>query len=261
MTIEFISEGKGTPVLFIPGSHSTPSAWKPIKSKFKAAISFYSISLCGCGKTDETRTFDDCGIEHQTKLISYAIEKIGSPVHLVGHSFGGFISLAFAQQEPNMLQSLTLFEANPLSLLAKYGPNGYFDEVVAVSRRFLKNINDRVENPAESIIDFYGGMGFFGSMPDNIKKACNAAAPANCLDWQGAPHFHLNEKSLRNFSNPTIIAYGDKTNKHMKSVTKHLSNTMPKAQTNKIPGAGHFLISTHPKECAFPIEQNIKQSN
>ena len=154
MNIEFTSEGTGIPVLFIPGSYSTPSAWKQIRSMLDIEFAFHSISLCGCGKTDESRTFDNCGIEHQTKLISYAIEKIGHPVHLVAHSFGGFISLAFAQQEPNMLQSLTLFEANPLSLLSKYGPAGYFEEVMAVGLSFLVNLDNDIENPAESIINF-----------------------------------------------------------------------------------------------------------
>ena len=93
-SIEYIEQGIGPPVLFIPGSFSTPAAWAGIQASLPKNYRFISTSLCGYGLTDELRSSDNVGIENLVRVIEKVARRIGEPVHLVGHSFGGIVAFA-----------------------------------------------------------------------------------------------------------------------------------------------------------------------
>ncbi|UVK40922.1 alpha/beta hydrolase [Mesorhizobium sp. AR10] len=95
-SIDYVETGSGPAVLFVPGSFSTHAAWRPIQKLLPAAYRMVGTSLCGYGATPETRTRNDFGMQHELRIIEHAARRIGGPVHLVGHSFGGTVALAAA---------------------------------------------------------------------------------------------------------------------------------------------------------------------
>ena len=260
MFIEFNAEGSGVPILFVPGSYSTPSAWRPIQAFMPDGFKLCSVSLCGYGKTAETRNKIDCGIDHQLKIISHAIDKIGTEVHLVGHSFGGLASLAFIEKFPGKIKTFTLFEANPISLLDIEGDSQLFDEVSAVGKNFIKEVKKNTKFAAKQIIDFYGGDGFFNEMPEHVQAFCNDCAAANALDWQSGPYVNFDKNRLNELLIPATIVSGGNTNTYMKRVTHHLKSYLPRAQFLEINGAGHFLISTHAEECSRILINSVSSA-
>ena len=94
--IDYKETGDGPAILFVPGSFSTPTAWRPMQNHLSSDYRFVSTSLCGYGETEETRQLGDLDMSHQTRVIEAVAERIGAPLHLVGHSFGGTIALATA---------------------------------------------------------------------------------------------------------------------------------------------------------------------
>src|SRR3546814_12749970 len=71
--------------------------------------------------TDETRTLDDLGMEHLRRVVETVADHVGTPVHLVGHSFGGTVALATALAGTVEIRSVTTFEANPPAVIAERG--------------------------------------------------------------------------------------------------------------------------------------------
>jgi pimeloyl-ACP methyl ester carboxylesterase len=114
--IDYRDAGEGPAILFVPGSFSTPAAWRAMQKHLPAGYRFVSTSLCGYGDTEDTRTLDDLDMHHQTRVVEALAEKIDAPVHLVGHSFGGTIALASALTGNVDVLSLATFEANPLAV-------------------------------------------------------------------------------------------------------------------------------------------------
>ena len=49
-------------------------------------------------------------LESQAKAIRHLLEQVGSPVHLAGISYGGFVSFLIANDDPDLVRSLTLID-------------------------------------------------------------------------------------------------------------------------------------------------------
>ena len=84
------------------------SIWNDMEPYLSEDFSLLKIDLPGHGKSDilaEIHTMELMA-EEVKKVIDH--EKL-TKIHLLGHSMGGYTSLAFAEKYPELLKSLTLF--------------------------------------------------------------------------------------------------------------------------------------------------------
>jgi pimeloyl-ACP methyl ester carboxylesterase len=72
------------------------------------------------------------------------IEASASPVHLVGHSYGGAVALRAALERPNHVASLTLYEPTAFSLLRSLGPAGraLHDDIAVLASRVSHQVSE-----------------------------------------------------------------------------------------------------------------------
>ncbi|SHL53295.1 alpha/beta fold hydrolase [Chryseobacterium polytrichastri] len=99
--------GKETLVL-LHGFMENSSIWSDMEPHLSENFSLLKIDLPGHGKSEVL------GEIHSIDLMADEVKKVLdhqklNKVHLLGHSMGGYISLAFAEKHPETLKSLTLF--------------------------------------------------------------------------------------------------------------------------------------------------------
>lgn len=107
LNFEKKGNGKETLVL-LHGFMENSSIWNDMEPYLSEDFSLLKIDLPGHGKSDilaEIHTMELMA-EEVKKVIDH--EKL-SKIHLLGHSMGGYTSLAFAEKYPELLKSLTLF--------------------------------------------------------------------------------------------------------------------------------------------------------
>lgn len=109
-------EGNGQPVVLVHGFAEDGTVWENqveyLKSKFQLIIP----DLPGSGKSspfDYAQGDASWSMEYFAECISRILdkEKITS-VKMIGHSMGGYITLAFAEAYPDRLQSFGLFHSS-----------------------------------------------------------------------------------------------------------------------------------------------------
>lgn len=248
--IDYQETGAGPAILFVPGSYSTPAAWTGLQKGLPQDYRLVSTSLCGYGATDETRNLDDPGIEHEVRVVQAVAQQAGAPVHLVGHSFGATVALAVALAGSVEVLSLTTFEANPVPLVRERGRADLFESVQRMSTDFEMAHNAGERDAAGRIIDFWGNEGAFAAMPDGVKDYCRAKTFANVLDWRTAYSFDAPMSDYANLTIPVLLVRGALANPVMIEITNALQASLPNARSAVVDGAGHFLISSHARECA-----------
>ncbi|GAB4107868.1 alpha/beta hydrolase [Echinicola sediminis] len=108
--IEYTDQGHGLPVVFIHGFCETKEMWK----KFEEELSHHYRVLCpdlpGFG---ETRWFEEnISLEHTAALLHGWMDELGleKPV-VIGHSLGGYVSLALAELMGDKLGGIGLFHS------------------------------------------------------------------------------------------------------------------------------------------------------
>jgi len=111
-TISYTSAGTGKCIVLLHGFTESSSIW----NKFARALSIHfrviTIDLPGFGKSEcvaEVHTMERFADVVHAVLIACKARKC----LMVGHSMGGFVTLAFAKKYPGMLQGISLFHSHP----------------------------------------------------------------------------------------------------------------------------------------------------
>jgi pimeloyl-ACP methyl ester carboxylesterase len=124
--LEFETQGSGDAVLFVPASHLA-GGFKPLMAERSLAdhhqlICYHRRGMAGSTHTEGPVIIPDQASDAIRLLWDLSIER----AHVVGHSYGGLISLQLAIDAPEMVGSLALLEPN---LLAVPGGAAFNDEV------------------------------------------------------------------------------------------------------------------------------------
>ncbi|MEQ6124389.1 alpha/beta hydrolase [Pseudotenacibaculum sp. MALMAid0570] len=108
--IHYSDEGKGSAVVLLHGFLENRYMWDFIKEDLTKTYRVITIDLLGHGKTD-------CiGYVHSMELMAEVVYSVLKSIRirraiLIGHSMGGYVSLAFAEKFPKMVKGLCLMNS------------------------------------------------------------------------------------------------------------------------------------------------------
>ena len=112
--LNFETSGKGRePLVLLHGIMENLSIWEDLEKHLSDKFSLIKIDLPGHGKS---KLFQENSIEFMMEKVKEVLDymKIKN-FHLLGHSMGGYVCLAFAEVYPERLKSLTLFFSSTLA--------------------------------------------------------------------------------------------------------------------------------------------------
>lgn len=253
--VDYIESGEGPCIVFVPGSFSATAAWRPIIENLKGFRSV-ATSLPGCGGTDALIA-PNTSADDYACLIEVVVARTKQRVHLVGHSWGGSLALATALRERVALSSLTLVEANPCDVLRQSGDNELYDAAKRMSDGYIAAYSEGEKEAAQRVIDFWTGEGTFAALPPKMREFVVQTTPANVVDWQAMFGFRRPLSDYAKLKLPVLFIHGTKSHASLHRIAAVLHATIPGARLEKIEGASHLLIGTHPKEIAALIAAHV----
>ena len=112
INISFTDSGKGKAVVFLHGFLEDKSIWKScVKQLANSTTRVITIDLLGHGATDclsYVHTMEEMAEAVDAVLKHLKIRK----AYFVGHSLGGYVSLAYAEKNPDNLKGLCMFHSS-----------------------------------------------------------------------------------------------------------------------------------------------------
>lgn len=252
--------GSGPTILFVPGSCSTGSAWRATICRLPGAYRTITTSLPGYGATAERRTPSDTTIDPIAAALEDVVAYAGSPVHLVGHSFGGLAGLAVALRGRVPVKSLTILEAPAPAILPLYGEHEHHAAFRRMTDGYIRSHAAGDAEAIESMIDFYGGPGTFASWPGGVRDYAVKTTATNILDWASAYDFAPAPDALERLELPVAVAVGEKSHPAVIMANALISRSIPKASFTTIMGASHFMTATHPDEIARLVVRQVDRA-
>jgi pimeloyl-ACP methyl ester carboxylesterase len=258
--IEYDESGVGPTIVLVPGSCSTGGAWRPVMSHLGSGFRCVTTSLLGYGGTAERRTEADPDIAHEAEVVESVIRHANGPVHLVGHSFGGLVALAVALRKKAPLLSLGILEAPAQQMLPSGKEHQHYSCFEEMKAGYLKAFHAGEATAIKGLIDFFAGPGTFADWPQRVQDYAVKTTAVNLLDWASADGFPLALASLSQLDVPTLVVWGETSHPAMKRANQLLAQRLG-ASAVSMPGASHFMISTHPEQLAHLLAQHVRQTH
>ena len=249
------SAGAGTPALCVHGSLATSATWRRTAANLDGAgVRLVALDLPGWGESEAEP--DDCAdlFEYEARVIEAVAAAQDTPVHLVGHSYGGNLALYVALAGRVAVRSLVLFEPTLVQVLRDTEPYREIERFVAGYRR-AHAAGDKWA--ARGVIDFWGGPGSFDAMPENARNAIAAWVPRNLRHWEPAFQRHALFEQLDGLRVPVTIVQSERAHPTAKLVARGLQERIAGSRVLEVAGANHFMIFTHPVETARIIRESL----
>jgi pimeloyl-ACP methyl ester carboxylesterase len=112
--ISFQQSGTGHPLLFVHGTSTDHNSWSQVSPRLEDHFSVYAMDRRGRGASGDS---SDYALLREVEDLVAVVEAIGAPVALVGHSFGGLLSLEAALLTDKITHLILYEPAIPLDSL------------------------------------------------------------------------------------------------------------------------------------------------
>jgi pimeloyl-ACP methyl ester carboxylesterase len=241
--------GDGPPVVLTHGSWGDRSGWAAAVPGLAQSLRVVSWDRRGHGESSDlpgqgTRRQDADDLAGLIVALGLA------PVHAVGNSFGGSITLELASRRPELLRSLAAHEPPLFGVLAGTAAA----EGLAEARERIEPVVERLaagemEAGAALFVDtVVGQAGNWERMSPEAQAAMTRLAPT-FLDENLDPQMtELNLDPLAGFQAPALLSYGDASPDYFAAVVLRVAAALPDGRVHCFSGAGHVPHRSRPDE-------------
>ena len=243
--LQYLDQGSGEPVIFVHGAISDHRAWEPIRDEIAKKYRFIALTQRYFG----TGPWKDDGREFSVATFADDLAKFitsldAGPVHLVGWSFGGQVAATAAVNNPSLIRSLMLYEASVISVLPAGSAEGkaaredrgrIFAPAVAASRA------DDPVKATRLLLEavFQLPPGGSDREPQAFRTMWDDNARTTPLVFAAPPPPDLTCDELKNFTQPTLVMRGEKTQPSFVMINEAISKCVPGAVQVVLPNVNH----------------------
>ena len=252
VTLNYIERGQGDPVVFVHGTLGDYRTWdgqiEPFSEKY------HVISYSRRYHYPNPWPQDSSGFSvtvHAKDLAAFLKTLKVGPVHLVGHSYGAFISLLVARDNPELVRTLTLGEPPVMSLLATtLEGDSLLQNFVATAIIPSGEALQNGEN-AEGVRRFLNGV-LGDNAYENLPPHVQANMLENARELRGAtmdenlfPPFSCED--ARDVSVPTLLIGGELSPKMFVLIHDIIEPCLLNKERAIVPEASHGLEFENPQ--------------
>ncbi len=257
--------GTGQPIVFVHGIPTDYRAWNAQVEAFSREYHVIAYSRRLARPNQNKEDYADSTIQNNSADLMGLIQHLNvSPVHLVGHSYGGFIAAYCAVTHPELIRTLVLVEPavstillkdrkNPIQLLslllrspstaisaAKFQRNsldpslaafnrGEFDTALRLNVDGIMNQKDALEHFPEAVRTM---------MKENEKTVGELAAEPPAFGRELASRI----------SAPALLINGTNSPRVLHTIVDRLARAIPNSEVARFSGSAHFPHIEKPEE-------------
>ncbi|HPS28503.1 MAG TPA: alpha/beta hydrolase [Candidatus Paceibacterota bacterium] len=223
----FAGEKGKKSILFLHGWRSESLLWeKAMLTLAGAGFSLYALDLPGFGYSEyPEETF---GVSEYADIVKKFILKFDlTPVILVGHSFGGRISIKLAAQDPELVSKVVLVDSA-----------GFIDTSLA------KKIKGSIAKILKPVFKIPGLKSLKPKLYNLMGAGDYLATPQLTSSYIKIVREDLSS-DMEQIDKPTLIFWGDRDKTTPVDYAKRMNNLIKGSQLEIVPG-GHFSFLDSP---------------
>ncbi|KPK41604.1 MAG: hypothetical protein AMJ65_09160 [Phycisphaerae bacterium SG8_4] len=253
-------EGSGEPVVLVHGSANDYRTWHLQRQELSSHFRIIIYSRRYYWPNEPIPQGVDYSMAQQVGDLRRLLEALDAgPAHLVGHSYGAFLSLLLAIAHSHLVRSLVLAEPPVLPLFVSNTPRPHEILKLLVTRprtaASIVRFGATGVAPARKAFkqgDLEGGIRTFGTAifgPEGYRRLSESPKAKEVTDnlsdvkaeHLGSGFLQLDEDQVRGVRAPTLLVTGQRSIGLFHRLTDRLENLLPRTERIAISGASHLM--------------------
>lgn len=242
-------------VLLLHSGGLTGRQWRRVSSHLEG-YRLLAPDFLGCG---ENPPWPDQKLFHFNLDLAALEPLLDRPLHLVGHSYGGFLALLLARRQPHKVLSMSLYDPVAFGVLRDVGdPDGLADLERIASQSLFSDL-ERGGGPEwlELFVDYWNGPGGWQAMGESARQAFLAVGRKVFFEVQSLSADLTRLVDYAELTMPVLLMTGEKTPIAARRVCALLAEHLPQTRLLTIEAAGHMGPITHPEAVGRAIAAQL----
>jgi pimeloyl-ACP methyl ester carboxylesterase len=257
-----IVEGNGDDLVLVHGSTSDYRTWEKQIGPFSQRFRVTAYSRRYHWPNEPIAEGEDYSMKQHVEDLQAIIEKSDPPVHLAGHSYGGFICLLLAIRSPRLLKSLVVSEPPVITLFVSNRPQPgellrLFFSRPGTAWSILKFGAGAIEPATKLIkagktdksIDVFGKATLGKEAYENLSEARMNQVRQNLIEKEltGSGFPGIDKEDLGQVHIPTLLIAGEKSPRLFHHLLDAVDEIMPQTKKYIVPEASHISQEDNPE--------------
>jgi pimeloyl-ACP methyl ester carboxylesterase len=250
VSLSYIEQGQGAPVVFVHGAFSDMRAWEPQRKAVAQSFRYIAYTQRYFGPdswSDNGERFSQ--VTHSTDLAAFIRQLNVGPVYLVGRSYGGNVAIRMALQYPELVRAVLVQEPS-IAKAAVTSP-----DVKAILKKEAAGLAParaaakagKFDEASRLFADWTNGQpGWFDALPPETRSMHIDNGRTIALHFAAARPPKITCADLGQLKVPLAITVGELTRPFFKILAETAHNCVPGSQLIQIPGARHAATSQNP---------------
>jgi pimeloyl-ACP methyl ester carboxylesterase len=239
--VAYWEQGQGPTLLLLHGFLGSSRCWQPLVAQLHGQFRCISLDLLGFGDSAKPNIRYDVATE--VYFVHQVSQSLGlTTFSLIGHSFGGWVSAAYALQYPMHLQNLVLI-----------APAGIRDDEFCGRYNHYRPLlwQTPIVDWGLNLLEPLAKLGKQQANWEQLRwirreLATQPAARSFLLDrLRPEDAIDTVETKIHQLQAPTLVITGDRDDTIPLWHSQTYAQAIPKAQLVVFPEAGHNLLQTH----------------
>lgn len=237
LKIAYQVKGSGTPIVLLHGWGAEANTFRYVIDQLSSTHQIYALDLPGFGLSEIPSEAWDAS--DYARIISTFFDQLNiDKVHLIGHSYGGRISIVLAAEQPERVNKLILVDS--AGIIPPRTVKYHIQISLVKIGRLIRKCGALGRRLADAIANRVGSKDYkqAGPMRATLVKSVNQ-----------------NLRSiLPNITAATLLIWGENDTDTPISFGKIMQDEIPNAELIILKDAGHYSFLDKPKEFCKSVE-------
>lgn len=187
----------------------------------------------------------------------------GEPAHLVGHSYGALMALKIAQQQPDRVRSLALYEPPAFGILQSPPDHEALAELSALERNpvFTDPVTGGNEAWMRAFIGYWSGPDAWDQLPEPARAAFLRVGRKVFFEVSAIMTDRTSSEAYAALKTPALLMSGALSPLAERRVMQRLADAMTHGALRVFEGAGHMGPITHAHHVNEAIGRHLEAAH
>ncbi|NMO22160.1 alpha/beta hydrolase [Pyxidicoccus fallax] len=249
-TLAYRDVGSGPPVVLVHSGGFSARQWRRLGEALAPTHRTVIPDLLGYGESSQWPVGAPFHFRQDLTALEALMARVGQPVHLVGHSYGGFLALQLALARPASVKSLAVFEPVAFGVLEADDWNG--------APALPPTFEGTGEAWLSAFVSGWNGPGAWDALNAETQQAFRKVGWKVYQEVATLSADRTTRERYGTIAAPTLLLGGERTPAFERRVLELLAQVLSRAELQVFPGMGHMGPITHAQDVNAAILRHVR---